>query len=284
MQEYGWKGAVLILTGFILNCAVCGALFRPLYSPKELREIKEKRIEKRKKKHGGKDIQNGDTPSKTPLIKSSQSDPVQNIRSVSPTAVRSDGAVNQDRPRLSHSSHHLEAHGAMARKDIFYSGSLMNIPMYRSNRSLYVASVASLPQTVASVTEPKTLGQEIKAALREMMDFSLLKDLTFVMFVISNFFTSIGFNAPFIYIPDRAKLEGVEDDPAAFLLSIVGIANTIGRVVFGILGDMKWVNRLYLYNVALTICGVGTVLSVFCKIYPLMALYAGVFGCFIGKI
>lgn len=30
IDEYGWKGALLIEAGFILNCAVCGALFRPL--------------------------------------------------------------------------------------------------------------------------------------------------------------------------------------------------------------------------------------------------------------
>ena len=34
--------------------------------------------------------------------------------------------------------------GPMSRKDIFYSGSLMNIPMYRSNPALYTKSITSL--------------------------------------------------------------------------------------------------------------------------------------------
>jgi len=37
--------------------------------------------------------------------------------------------------------------------------------------------------------------------LTEMTDFSLLRDLIFVVFSVSNFLTSIGYNLPYIYIP-----------------------------------------------------------------------------------
>ena len=30
LDEYGWKGATLIEAGLLLNCCICGALFRPL--------------------------------------------------------------------------------------------------------------------------------------------------------------------------------------------------------------------------------------------------------------
>ena len=30
IQEYEWRGAHLIIAGIVLNCAVCGAIFRPL--------------------------------------------------------------------------------------------------------------------------------------------------------------------------------------------------------------------------------------------------------------
>jgi len=42
---------------------------------------------------------------------------------------------------------------------------------------------------------------------------------------------------------------------AGFLLAIVGIANTISRVILGYLSDKAWMNRLYLYNGALAVCG-----------------------------
>lgn len=49
----------------------------------------------------------------------------------------------------------------------------------------------------------------------------------------------------------------MDKDDASFLLSVVGIANTIGRIVLGFLSDKQWINRLYLYNFSLAGCGIG---------------------------
>lgn len=53
----------------------------------------------------------------------------------------------------------------------------------------------------------------------------------------------------------EAQIHSMQD--ASFLLSIVGAANTLSRVILGYLSDKKWMNRLYLYNGALTVCGIG---------------------------
>ena len=55
-------------------------------------------------------------------------------------------------------------------------------------------------------------------------------------------------------------LMGIEKDDASFLLSVVGIANTLGRIVLGFLSDRQWINRLYLYNMSLAICGIGNLI------------------------
>ncbi len=40
---------------------------------------------------------------------------------------------------------------------------------------------------------------EAAKTYRQMMDFSLLKDFIFLLYAISNFLTSIGFNVPYVY-------------------------------------------------------------------------------------
>jgi hypothetical protein len=42
--------------------------------------------------------------------------------------------------------------------------------------------------------------KETKDTLAEMLDFSLLKDPIFIIFTLSNFCTSVGFNIPYVYI------------------------------------------------------------------------------------
>lgn len=49
-HEYGWRGGFLILGGMLLNCCVCGALMRPLESPKKSEATKEPAEKKANKK------------------------------------------------------------------------------------------------------------------------------------------------------------------------------------------------------------------------------------------
>ena len=65
---------------------------------------------------------------------------------------------------------------------------------------------------------------------------------------------------------------------AAFLLSVIGISNTVARLILGWLSDRTWVNRLYLYNFCLVICGVSMALSPFCTTYTTQAIYCALFG------
>ena len=102
--------------------------------------------------------------------------------------------------------------------------------------------------------------QETKDTLIEMLDLSLLKDPVFLLFTFSNFCTSIGFNVPFVYTVSRANLsEAMQNSSmkASTLLSVIGIANTIGRIVLGYFSDKPNVNRLFVYNLSLVICGLG---------------------------
>ena len=116
--------------------------------------------------------------------------------------------------------------------------------------------------------------------LGKMTDVNLMHDGIFIMFAVSNFFTSIGFNVPYVYTvvskqascvnhqspfvnakhfpQDRAVQMGIEKENASFLLSVIGIANTLGRIVLGYVSDRPWLNRLYTYNISLAICGLST--------------------------
>lgn len=314
VDEYTWKGAVLIEAGIILNCILCGALFRPLVVKHERAdtEYDAKKSEKSEKEKLMKSAEsNGVHQQDLPDIqktgtKDTLAIPNKHIQSLkvengTDILFRSEGAINNITANsLSQSpskqsfhrqtstrSHQAPVTGPMYRKDIFYSGSLINIPQYRSNPNLYVASITSLPDVVPDdqdwcLFRFLGLSPEMRDAIRQMLDFSLLKDVIFLLFTISNICTSIGFNMPYIYLPDRAHEYGINKTDATNLISVIGIANTIGRVVFGWMADKPWVNRLMLYNTSLFICGLATALSPLSNSYPFLVCYAAVFGAFIG--
>ncbi|XP_064455597.1 monocarboxylate transporter 9-like [Ornithodoros turicata] len=180
----------------------------------------------------------------------------------------------------------------LMRKDIFYSGSMQNLPEYRASPSGLSRdvsmSVTSL-RTVKSVTVPTgeeksclrrcLCSDEMEAAVREMMNFALLRSPVFVLFAVSNFFTSVGFNVPYVYTKDRAvEALHMTDETASLLLSCIGFSNTVGRVLLGYLSDKPCINRLWLYNANLTICGLATAFSYLAEDTTSMSIYCVIFG------
>lgn len=99
--------------------------------------------------------------------------------------------------------------------------------------------------------------QETRDTFEEMMNFELFQNVVFIIFVFSNFCTSIGFNVPYVYLAAQAEVLHLTKKQSSWLLGIIGIANTVGRVVLGYFSDKAYVNRLLVYNLCLTACGVG---------------------------
>ena len=78
---------------------------------------------------------------------------------------------------------------------------------------------------------------------------------------------------------------GVPDNKASFLVGILSISSTIGKVLAGKIADLKQVNIFYMYQTGLLTMSISTTLLPIAKGYPELVLYALVFGlgeaCFV---
>ncbi|KAJ8962273.1 hypothetical protein NQ318_018252, partial [Aromia moschata] len=177
----------------------------------------------------------------------------------------------------------------LSRKDIFYSGSIVNLPEYhKSQKSLtnYRQSILSIPQmrtledegTPGDICPCLVLPESFKSALGQMLDTSLLKDPVFMLIGISNLFGMAGLYVPFVYLVDCAKNDGIQAEEASFLLSIIGITNTFGRVACGYFADFPSVNALLVNNICLLISTVSVAMVPFCNTYILYIVMAIFFG------
>lgn len=175
---------------------------------------------------------------------------------------------DSDRLHFRSSHRSIAKSGTMSRPDILYQGSLYNIANYRSTHDVNscgvnggVADVERYGsfQRIAEVDEttvPAT-SRGVVATIVRIMHFDLFCDPVFCVFTFSNFCTSIGFNVPYVYLVVQAETLGISATDASHLIAAIGIANTVGRIVLGYLSDKPWVNRLTVYNVCLTSCGIG---------------------------
>lgn len=180
----------------------------------------------------------------------------------------------------------------LARKDIFYSGSVMNLPEFKSQKSLasYRQSVISLPKYAqergdvidyekgTDICPCLSLSESFKSTLASMMDVTLLKDPVFMLISVSNFFGMMGLYVPFVYLVDAATLGGIDSNSASYLLSIIGITNTVGRVVCGYVADFPGVNALLMNNICLVVSTVAVAATPFCSSYTAYIVMAIFFG------
>jgi len=180
---------------------------------------------------------------------------------------------------------YISVSGLRSNKQSFLSihrGSLVNsnlaLPMIHEGRRRPSFSAKSHMSEI--IIEPD--GGGMLAALKEMMNFSLLKDPLFLLVGISNVFGMMGFYTPFVYLPDMAEqYEGITKDSASFLISVIGISNTLGRVVSGWLSDFPWVNSLVVTNMAIILSAVSVFLFPFCTSYTAFVIVALFFGLFV---
>ena len=65
------------------------------------------------------------------------------------------------------------------------------------------------------------------------------------------------------------------------LLLLLGVSNTIGRVLAGWLSDFSWVDSLIVTNLAIFLSGVSVFVLPFCNSYGLFVFVALMFGFFV---
>jgi len=110
---------------------------------------------------------------------------------------------------------------------------------------------------------------EKKETFQEMI--ALLRNWVFMMFAVSNFLTSLGYPIPYTFVPDNAKQLGISSQQGSSIVGIIGITNTVARLILGVI-SLK-MDRLFLYNTCLVVCGLSMCLTNFFQ--PMLAAIAG---------
>lgn len=93
----------------------------------------------------------------------------------------------------------------------------------------------------------------------------------------------MGFFVPFMYLKSRASDTEWGKNDGAYLISAIGISNTVARILCGFLSSLESVDANLLSNIAITLGGVTTILSGL-SITPFIQFsYSLIFGLAIGK-
>lgn len=114
--------------------------------------------------------------------------------------------------------------------------------------------MSSLAYTLSVTRAPtqRDLNQQTKCVccpeavlrvLATMLNFQMLKSPTFIILLLSGYLSLMGTYVVFIYLPRYAISRGIDNRSSALLLSVIGVSNTVGRAVCGLV-SLKLLNAL----------------------------------------
>lgn len=184
----------------------------------------------------------------------------------------------------------------MYRDDIFYCASIVFLPEYQKytaqakptpgstnpkSPSVKYSMAVTRAVTQREITELKRCvlcSESIKRTLATMLDFKLLKTLSFALLTANSVLTSMGYFIPYTFIQDRSEQNGISKKISFWFVPTMGVSNTIGRIVCGIITSFTGISTVRVMYVNLFAGGLATTVSGISLEIWAQFLYATVYG------
>lgn len=116
------------------------------------------------------------------------------------------------------------------------------------------------------------------------LDFSVLKDGTFIWYSLFGLFATLGFFAPQLYIIELSKSRGVEPSMASYMLSVMAVAEIFGRLSIGVvLNKVRCRKTLVLLGSVVLLCLVLVAFTIVWEFWGLVVCSA-LYGYFMGTV
>ena len=127
-------------------------------------------------------------------------------------------------------------------------------------------------ETACSKAEPApTIAPNIAGKCKNcfwMLNLHMFRSVVYLVLCLNNFFLLFGLSIVYVHLAAYSTTKDIDADSSAMLISVVGIANFIGRPSFGLFAKLSC-SSLLVYTISLSLCGLGVVLV------PLMEGYVG---------
>jgi len=117
----------------------------------------------------------------------------------------------------------------------------------------------------------------------DLFNTSLLKNATFWTYLINNVLFNVGSLILFVLLPDFCSELGISPRESTWLLSLIGVMNTAGRLVAAIMGNFGQAHHLpfFVYTFSCGLTGVIVCLFALYQSYAAFVIYSGAYGlCF----
>nr|XP_004655197.1 monocarboxylate transporter 7 [Jaculus jaculus] len=140
------------------------------------------------------------------------------------------------------------------------------------------------PEPRAEQQQTLVAGTEQGGKRAPLLDFSILKEKSFICYALFGLFATLGFFAPSLYIIPLGISLGIERERAAFLLSTMAIAEMFGRVGAGLVLNREPIRKIYIELTCVILLTVSLFAFTFATEFWGLLFCSVFFGVMVGTI
>ncbi|XP_078065981.1 monocarboxylate transporter 5-like [Mustelus asterias] len=294
LNEYGWRGAILILCGLTLHLIPLGMLNRPIYLKQDVTEDSECRQGRLQLLSNKRDTMTAGTsraqlpvshhPNLAPGLPPSQN----GLEESNSLPWKEKEAVEQYRraPRdlsVLQPKDLCSAHEPILLKQL-HSTALPGCRVQHRNSNPVLATI-----TMPTDTRHKGLCREFGAQLKSisvgvknLIDFTLLTNPLFIIYTICTFFSQLAYFIPYFHLVAKARALGIELFQATLLICVAGIVEIVAQLISGYVADRNWMAKYHYHKIYLLFCGAVNLLAPLAKTFPTLMVYIVFLATFCG--
>lgn len=134
--------------------------------------------------------------------------------------------------------------------------------------------------------EHKSSAEKLSAKNSKLLDFSILRERSFIFYSLFGLFATLGFFAPQLYIIELSVSCGVEGERATYMLSTMAVAEILGRFAIGwVLSRRQFSKKKLLVLLACVITMTADLVgfTLVTEVYGL-AVCSALYGFFMGTL
>ncbi|KAM9832076.1 monocarboxylate transporter 7-like [Neosynchiropus ocellatus] len=253
--QLGWRHTLAVVGALQSTIIICGALLRPI--------VIQPKVNSRK---CSKELETLSSPNNEEKMDSSAvdcSEKTGEYETVNGSAIRSETPTLRE-----------TADGTTEENGLLEKAALMTNEKHAVTEAV---EIESLHDAEKQVKEKKNF---------KLLDFSILRETSFILYSLFGLFATLGFFAPQLYIIELSVSRGVERDRATYMLSIMAVAEILGRFSIGwILNRRQLQTRKLLVLLACVLVMMVDLVgfTLVTEFYGL-AVCCGVYGFFMGTL
>lgn len=218
IETYNWRGAILIQAGIVLNCLVCGLVYRPIKLSDPKKDENNKKISGKQaedRSNSCNEIPDVSVPCMVDNSCSTFTSASDQHQLPAPCLLENEKDIECD--DFCEITELLDEKDNKSCIENFESNAIELSPLnHRETKpeKAHDAVETLLPEAEdrsKSTDSKENLGmlQQLKENILSSFHMEMFRNVAFCMFLVSTFFYSLGYYVPYVYLPDTAREAGM---------------------------------------------------------------------------